>query len=157
MDLDGSGDAACSSTGRRSLVAMSVSTALTDDQRKTLWEQFVAEHGKAQEAFDSSLRTLAGAGLALTVSLATALKALPKVGVAAAALFLVSLLVNVSSYVSVQLDMRARMGRLKLSGATYEGAERSRWTTVTWLMNVAAGIALLAGGALLLVFISRSA
>lgn len=130
--------------------------ALTDDQRKTLWEQFVDEHGKAQEAFDSSLRALAGAGLALTVSLATALKTLPDAGIAAAVLFLTSLLVNVLSYVSAQLDMRLRMKRLKASGATYDGAERSGWTTVTWLMNVGAGAALLAGGVLLVIFISRA-
>lgn len=130
--------------------------ALTEDQRKTLWEQFVTEHGKAQEAFDSSLRGLAGAGLALTVSLATALKTLPAVGVAAAALFLGSLLVNVGSYVSAQLDMGTRLSKLKVN-ASYEGAERSAWTTVTWAMNVAAGIALLAGGILLVIFISREA
>lgn len=130
--------------------------ALTGEQRKTLWEQFVTEHGKAQEAFDSSLRALAGAGLALTVSLATALKTLPKPGVAAAAVFLASLLLNLGSYVSAQLDMRERMRLLKLTGATYEGAERSNWTTATWLMNVAAGVALLAGGVLLVIYISRA-
>lgn len=128
---------------------------LEDEQRKALWEQFVAEHGKAQETFDSSLRTLAGAGLALTVSLATALRTLPEVGVAAAALFLASLLVNLGSYVFAQLDMNARMSRLRSSGATYEGTERTAWTTVTWLMNVGAGLTLLAGGILLVIFISR--
>ena len=128
--------------------------ALTKEQRVALWEQFVTEHGKAQEDFDSSLRTLAGAGLAITVSLATALKALPDTGLAAAALFLASLLVNVGSYVFVQLDMRTRMNALKVSPAEYQGAERSVWTTWTWLMNVAAGVTLLAGGVLLVVFIS---
>lgn len=134
---------------------MAESQALTEEQRKALWEQFVAEHGKAQETFDSSLRTLAGAGLGITVSLATALKTLPGAGIATASLFLASLLVNVLSYVSVQLDMRERMARLKVSGATYQGAERSCWTTVTWVMNVAAGLGLLAGGILLVVFIAR--
>lgn len=130
--------------------------ALTNEQRKALWEQFVTEHGKAQEAFDSSLRGLAGAGLALTVSLATALKTFPEVGVWAAGLFLASLLVNVLSYVSAQLDMGRRLKKLK-ENATYEGAERSFWTTVTWLMNVAAGLTLLAGGVLLVIYISRYA
>ena len=143
--------------GRSLAPRMSEPQELTSDQRKALWEQFVAEHGKAQETFDSSLRTLAGAGLALTVSLATALKTLPHIGVVAAALFLASLLVNLISYVSAQLDMRKRLKRLKVSGATYEGAERSLWTTVTWAMNVAAGASLFAGGIVLVIFISRTA
>lgn len=137
--------------------APDVTEELTEEQRKALWEQFVAAHGKAQEVFDSSLRGLAGAGLALTVSLATALKVMPKVGIAAAAAFLASLLVNLGSYVSAQLDMKARLNKLKVSGYTYAGAERSAWTTVTWAMNVAAGVALLAGGVLLVVFISKQA
>ena len=135
---------------------MAETTELNEAQRQTLWEQFVREHGKAQEDFDSSLRALAGAGLAVTVSLATALKALPDSGLAAAALFLAGLLINVGSYVSVQLDKRLRMDRLKVSSATYKGAERSGWTTVTWAMNVAEGLAVVAGGILLVVFIAAT-
>lgn len=130
--------------------------ALTPVLREKLWEQFVSEHGKAQEDFDSSLRTLAGAGLAITVSLATALNGLPGTGLAAAATFLGSLLLNLGSYVFVQLDMNARREALKENPATFEGAERSRWTTWTWLSNVGAGAALLAAGVLLVVFIARS-
>jgi hypothetical protein len=130
--------------------------ALTAEQREKLWEQFVREHGNAQEAYDSSLRTLAGAGLGLTVSLGVALEELPSSGSWAAALFLVALLLNLGSYVSVQLDMRARLGALREHPAGYRGAERSRWTTLTWLANVAGGLALLAGGLLLLAFIAGS-
>jgi hypothetical protein len=136
---------------------MAETRELTEEQRKALWEQFVTEHGKAQETFDSSLRTLAGAGLGITVSLATALKTMPSSGRWAAGLFLASLLVNLGSYVSAQLDMRTRMETLKKNVATYEGAEHSAWTTVTWVMNVAAGLALLAGGILLVIFISTTA
>jgi hypothetical protein len=135
---------------------MSETTALTPEQREKLWEQFVQEHGKAQEDFDSSLRTLAGAGLAVTVSLATALRTMPHTGLWAAGLFLGSLFLNLGSYVFVQLDMRARMGSLRKSPTSYAGAERSKWTTWTWLMNVGAGVALLAGGVLLVIFIARS-
>lgn len=133
-----------------------VATALTKEQREKLWAQFVTEHSKAQEDFDSSLRTLAGAGLGITVSLATALRALPITGLVASAFFLGALLLNLGSYVFVQLDMRARLNALTSHPADYRGAERSRWTTWTWLMNVGDGLALLAGGILLVVFIGRS-
>lgn len=129
---------------------------LTQEQRVTLWEQFVREHGKAQEDFDSSLRTLAGAGLGITVSLAAALKGMPATGLAAAATFLGTLLLNLVSYVFVQLDMNARRESLKTHPTSYEGAERSRWTTWTWGTNVGAGATLFAGGVLLVVFIARS-
>jgi hypothetical protein len=135
---------------------MAQAQELTEDQRQVLWEQFVREHGKAQEAYDTSVRALAGAALAVTVSLGVALKTLPDTGRWAAGLFLGALLANLVSYVFVQLDMRARMDALRQSAPTYKGAERSRWTTATWLANVAAGLALLAGGVLLVVFIAQS-
>ena len=135
---------------------MAETTDLTPEQRQKLWEQFVTEHGKAQEDFDTSLRTLAGVGLAVTVSLATALKTMPNTGLWAAGLFLGSLLLNLGSYVFVQLDMRARMGALTANPTQYKGAERSSWTTGTWLMNVGAGLTLLAGGIMLVIFIARS-
>jgi uncharacterized membrane protein HdeD (DUF308 family) len=135
---------------------MAETQELTAEQRAKLWEQFVVEHGKAQEAYDASVRALAGAGLAVTVSLGVALKELPATGVWAAALFLGALLLNLGSYVSVQLDMRERLGALRKHGATYEGAERSRWTRWTWLANVAAGVALLVAGVFLVAFIARS-
>jgi hypothetical protein len=135
---------------------MAETQELTAAQREKLWEQFVEEHGKAQEAYDTSLRALAGAGLAVTVSLGVALRELPTSGFWAAALFLIALLLNLGSYVSVQLDMRARMGALRVNPTSYQGAERSGWTTLTWLANVGAGLALVAGGLLLLKFIAGS-
>jgi len=135
---------------------MAETADLKPEQRERLWEQFVTEHGKAQEDFDSSLRTLAGAGLAVTVSLATALKTMPGSGLWAAGLFIGSLLLNLGSYVFVQLDMRARMDCLTKNPTSYKGVEESRWTTFTWLTNVGAGLTLLAGGVLLVLFISRS-
>jgi hypothetical protein len=128
---------------------------LTPDQRERLWEQFVEEHAKAQEQFDSSVRTLAAAGLAVTVSLATALKTLSGTGLAAVGLFLVSLGLNILSYVFAQLDMGARLTALGTTHG-YKGAERSRWTTVTWLVNVGAATALVGGGVLLVVFIASA-
>jgi hypothetical protein len=116
----------------------------------------VTEHGKAQETFDSSLRTLAGAGLGITVSLATALKAMLASGVWAAALFLGSLFLTLGSYVFAQLDMRARMDCLTKNPTSYKGVERSDWTTCTWRTNAGAGATLLACGVLLVLFISRS-
>jgi hypothetical protein len=144
-----------SSCGARSLTAMGDDQNLTPEQREKLWEQFVAEHGNAEEAYDSSLRTLAGAGLGITVSLAVALKELPGSGFAAAVFFLVALLLNFGSYVFVRRDMRARMDALRRR-PTYKAAEKSRWTAWTSRMNAAAGLALLVGGALLLAFIDRS-
>lgn len=135
---------------------MAETQELTTPQREKLWEQFVAEHGKAQEAYDSSVRALAGAGLGITVSLAVALKELPSSGSWAAGLFLAALVLNLGSYVFVQLDMRARLRALRENPTSYRGAERSRWTTLTWLANVAAGLTLLSGGALLIRFITGS-
>ncbi len=135
---------------------MAETQELTREQREKLWEQFVTEHGNAEEAYDSALRALAGAGLGITVSLAVALKELPGSGLWAAISFLAALLLNFGSYVFVRHDMRARMEALRRNPTAYEGAEESRWTTWTWRTNVAAGIALLAGGMLLIVFIARS-
>ena len=136
---------------------MAETQELTAEQRAKLWEQFVAEHGIAQETYDASLRTLAGAGLGITVSLGAALNELAGSGLAAAGVFLVALLLNLGSYVFVQLDMRARMDALRRNPTAYEGAEKSGWTRWTWRMNVAAGIGLLAGGVLLVVFVGRNA
>jgi hypothetical protein len=54
------------------------------------------------------------------------------------------------------LDMRARMRALEEHPYEYEGAERSRWTTWTWVANVLGGVCLLAGGSLLITFITES-
>jgi hypothetical protein len=135
---------------------MAEKSALTREQREKLWEQLVAEHGKAQEAYDSSLRALAGAGLGVTVSLGVALKELPATGIWAAGVFLFALFVNLASYVFVQVDMGKRMAALSEDPYEYEGAKPGRWTTWTWGANVLGGLGLLAGGVLLIRFIAES-
>ncbi|MFN2470575.1 MAG: hypothetical protein ABR583_06225 [Gaiellaceae bacterium] len=129
--------------------------SLTPQQREEIWKQFVEEHAKAQEAFDSSVLKLGAGGVAVTVSLATALKTLGWSGGTAAVLFLVCLGAAVLSYVFVQLDMRARLDALR-ANTDYEGTERTHWTTATWVCNVAAGVLLLAGATFLAIFIATS-
>lgn len=128
---------------------------LSPKDRQTLWEQFVEEHGRAQEAFDSSVMKLGAAGVGITVSLATALKTVGWSGGAAVILFLSSLSATLISYVFVQRDMQARLDALEVH-AEYEGADRTGWTTATWLCNVAAGVLLLAGSTLLAIFVTTS-
>lgn len=129
--------------------------SLTPKQREELWKQFVEEHAKAQEAFDSSVLKLGAGGVAVTVSLATALETLGWSGGTAVVLFLACLGAAVLSYVFVQLDMRARLAALRAK-TDYEGAERTGWTTATWLCNVGAGVLLLAGAVFLAIFIATT-
>jgi hypothetical protein len=129
---------------------------IPESDRRILWEQFVVEHRKAYETLDSSVRTLSAGGIAVTVSLATALKTLSPPGRWAVGLFLTCLGLNLLSFVGVTLDMRARLTALK-TNTGYEGAERSGWTPWISVTNVLACAALIAGGALLLVFIDRHA
>jgi hypothetical protein len=131
------------------------SNELSDEQRQTLWEQFVEVYAEEQKSYDNSVRTLAAAGVAVTVSLATALKEMPASGKAAVALFVVSLGVNLASHVTAQLDMRARLACLRQGQE--EGIEGNRWSTATHALNVVAGIAFIAGSVLLAVFVSGSA
>jgi hypothetical protein len=128
--------------------------ASSDEDRRILWEQFVEVHGQTQETYDSSLRTLAAGAVGLTVSLATALHRLPASGVAAVVLFLASLALNLVSYGSAQLDMRARINCLREKRT--EGVEGNQWTRATTCLNVGAGAVLVAGGVLLAVFIAQS-
>ena len=80
---------------------------LSEDERRILWEQYVDTYVKAQETFDASVRTLAAPGVAVTVTLATALDHLDAAGKWAAGFFLVSLGYNLVSYATAQKDMRA--------------------------------------------------
>jgi hypothetical protein len=127
----------------------------TEDQRQALWEQFCDVYTDQQEAFDSSVRTLAAAGVAVTASLGTALDGLAGWGVAAIAVFLVSLGANLVSHVTSQFDMKARLNVLR--EGRMDGIERNRWTTATTAFNVLAGVSLVAGGACLATFVSLSA
>jgi hypothetical protein len=125
---------------------------LSDEERRTLWEQFVEVYAHSQESYDSSIRTLAAAGVGVAVSLAAALESLNTAGVWAIVLFLSSLGWNLGSYATAQLDMRTRIACLR--DDRHEGLEGNRWTVATRVMNVAAGAALIAGGGLLALFVS---
>jgi hypothetical protein len=109
--------------------------------------------------FDSTVRTLAAAGVGATVSLAAALHGLTGPGVAAVALFLASLTCNVVSYVTAQCDMKGRLDALRQAGggAYPKEVEGTKWTRWTTGLNGAAGLALVAGGAVLAWFISSTA
>jgi hypothetical protein len=133
-------------------VQVSDNTGLSEAERQTLWEQFVEVHGESQESYDNSVRTIAAAGVGITASLATALHGLTAKGVAAIALFLASLALNLGSYVTAQFDMKARMDVLRRRET--EGIERNRWTTTTTCLNALAGVAVIAGGAVLAWFIT---
>lgn len=128
--------------------------ALTRAERQILWEQFVEVHAKVQESYDSSVRALAGGGVGITVSLATALHSLSGTGIAAVALFLASLGSNVLSYATAQMDMRTRTEDLRTG--RYERIEGNNWTKGTTALNVIAGITLLAGGVLLAAFVATT-
>ena len=128
---------------------------LTEADRRTLWEHFADVHSKSQESFDSSVRTLAAAGVAVTASLGTALDGLGQTGLVAVVAFLGSLSFNVSSYMTAQWDMHARLDNLR--DPPYEGIEGSRWTSWTQRLNLLAGVALILGGVLLAAFVASTA
>jgi hypothetical protein len=127
---------------------------LTPEERGTLWEQFIAAHEKSEEAYDTSIRTLASAGVGVTASLGVALGEFGLVGVAAASAFLGSLVFNLISYVTAQFDLRKRLADLRIGHD--EGIEGNRWTTATKLLNALAGLAFIAGGALLALFVTST-
>lgn len=121
---------------------------LTAEERTKLWEQFVGVYAEAQRVFDSSIRTLAAAGIGITVSLTTALKVhLNGTGMAAVYLFVASLFCNIVSYATAQRDMTKRLETL--AERRSDGVDGNGWTTFTTLLNVGQGFAVTAGGALL--------
>jgi hypothetical protein len=69
-------------------------------------------------------------------------------------LFLVSLGLNFISYATAQGDMYSRLRSLRDHPTRYP--TRNRWTTVSDILNVLAGGALIAGGVLLGLFLSWS-
>jgi hypothetical protein len=132
-----------------------VTTELTDDERRILWEQYVDTYVESQRTYDSSVRTLAAAGVAVTVSLATALDQFGTPGKRAAAFFLASLLFNLISYATAQRDMSGRLD--SLSRRDDEGAlEGNRWTKLTHVLNFLAGAALIAAGVYLSKFVAKA-
>jgi hypothetical protein len=127
---------------------------LTHEERVKLWEQFVQVRDEVQRVFDASVRTLSAGGLGVTVSLATALKALEGKGIAAVALFLLSLTFNLVSYVTAQLDMNARLRSLREDRS--DAVDGTRWTYATTSCNIVQGVSLIAGGGLLAAFIASA-
>lgn len=128
---------------------------LSEGERTALWEQFAGVYERSQESYDSSVRTLAASGVVVTVSLATALGTLEQAGLAATILFLTSLALNLGSYSSALLDMRARLNCLRVGRA--EGIYGNRWSSCTTALNILAGVALIFGGVLLSVFVADNA
>src|SRR2546423_10097689 len=129
-------------------------TELSDDDRQKLWEQFVEVYAQSQDSFDTSVRTLAAAGVAVAASLATALHGFNNWGVGSVVFFVVSLSLNLGSFLTTQFDMRARLKCIR--EGEYDGIEGNRWTTVTTGANLSAGAALIAGAALLATFVGIS-
>ena len=99
---------------------------LTEDERNILWGQFVDTYVTSQESYDTSVRTLSAAGVAVTVTLATALKDFDGYGVGATVLFLASLGANLASYATAQKDMRARLD--SVAAGDRQGAFGNEWT-----------------------------
>ena len=128
---------------------------LSEEDWRTLWEQFATVYAHSQETFDSSVRTLAAAGLGVTVSIGTALHAFSGRAMLAVIAFILSLALNLVSYGTAQLDMSSRLRTLRTS-RRYEDAERSGWTWVTTGLNIAAGAAFVIGGGLLAAFVNAA-
>jgi hypothetical protein len=143
-----------SSDRPRVILREMASEELTEDDRRLLWAQFVEVYTHAQESYDTSIRALASAGVGVTASLGATLHKFPSEGIAAVAVFLSSLTLNLLSYGTAQFDMRARLR--SLGSRTYEGAEGNRWTSATSILNFAAGAAFVAGGLLLALFVSAA-
>ena len=127
---------------------------LDEADRRALWDQFVGVYSDSQKDYDGAVRTLAAAGLTVTVSIGTALKTFSGSGVASAVVFLTSLGLNFLSYATAQLDMKSRINALRVR--RQEGIEGNGWTTVTTALNLLAGSALIVGGGLLAYFVATS-
>jgi|SRR5436309_10223315 hypothetical protein len=128
---------------------------LTLEQRQALREQFIEVYSEQQTTFDNSVRTLSSAGVAVTVSLAAALKKMPAAGKWAVGLFVATLALNLVSYATAQLDMRARLR--SLNEKRDHEIEGNGWTKATRTLNIAAGLCFVTGAVLLAVFVGRSA
>jgi hypothetical protein len=127
---------------------------LSEADRRVLWEQFVEVYSESQKSYDGAVRTLAAAGLTVTVSIGAALKTFSGCGVASAVVFLTSLGLNFLSYATAQLDMKDRINALRVR--RQEGIEGNNWTKITTALNLLAGISLIVGGALLAYFVANS-
>lgn len=127
---------------------------LDADEQRILWEQFVDTYVSSQESYDTSVRTLSAAGVAVTVTLATALEDFGGYGVGASVLFLTSLGANLISYTTAQIDMRARLDTVAAGDRI--GAFGNNWTKATTMFNFIAGATLLLGGGFLAYFVATA-
>jgi len=131
-----------------------VASQTTDEQRQTLVEQFIDAFDKSQDAYDLSIRTLASAAVAVTVSLGVALEGFGGLGVAAVGCFLGSLFANLVSYWTAMVDTYRRATNARRGGEL--DVEWNKWTWTTHACNFTAGAAFLAGGVLLALFVNSS-
>jgi hypothetical protein len=129
--------------------------ALTDEQRQTLIEQFADAFEKSQESYDLSIRTLASAAVAVTVSLGVALDGFGGLGVAAVFCFLGSLFANLVSYWTAMVDTYRRTANART--ASELDVEWNKWTWTTHALNLLAGAAFGTGGILLALFVRSNA
>jgi hypothetical protein len=123
-----------------------------EGQRQALREQFIETYTTSQNDFDASIRTLAAAGVAIAMSLATALHKVGTPGTVCVALFLFSLGMNVLSYVTAQLDMSRRI--VNLDRRHDHRVHATAWTRATQVLNTAAGGCLIVGGIALAWFVT---
>jgi hypothetical protein len=127
------------------------SVELTDKDRLALRGQFAETRAKAQESYDSSLRTFAAGGIAVTASIATALHTFGGLGTATIATYLVALAAMQFSHSSTGRDMWVRVADLEAHND--DKLWWNRWTTITTVLNAGAGVAFFAGCVLLAVFV----
>jgi hypothetical protein len=118
---------------------------LLESDRRALLAQYSAAYDRCQADYDTSVRTLAAGGVAVSASLVTAMHHTSNVGSAAISAFGLSLASNVISYLVAQHDLSARIVEVR-GGAFAEGTPWTIWTT---RLNYVAGAALIAGAAFL--------
>ena len=126
----------------------------SDDQRQVVFEQLVDAYAKTQDSYDTTIRSLAAGGVAITVSIGTALHAFGMSGAVAVSLFLGSLGLNLGSFATVQRDIKCRLGHL--TAKRDAEAQDNAWRKLTTVLNIASGTLLLAGGIALAILVSSS-
>ena len=116
--------------------------AQTEDFQR-LADRLSAAHQETQRDMDSSLRALAGGGLAVTVTVATFLEAFGTWGLVAVGCFLFALVVHLVSYLAAEraLSRRHRLA-LRADPRAFDWDWRTR---MTWILNLAAVIAFVVG------------
>lgn len=127
---------------------------LTAEEQQTLVDQFEEAHRQSQDTYDASVRTIAAASVGVTASLTAAFQQAGWSGTLAVALSLCSLVANLASYWTAQLDIQSRIG------AAWErdrvGVFGGRWRKATTALNATTGVLLLAAGVCLVIFVSSA-